>query len=42
VSEIHPALARYRNEPRDETCRYPDLRAHVLALARKQRRSMSP
>jgi UbiD family decarboxylase len=33
MSELHPALARYRDEPRLERG-YPDLHEHILALAR--------
>jgi UbiD family decarboxylase len=32
VNDMHPALARYRDDARDDR-RYPDLHAHVLALA---------
>jgi UbiD family decarboxylase len=33
VNNLHPALARYRDDTRDDRS-YPDLHAHVLALAR--------
>ena len=32
MNDMHPALARYRDDARDDR-RYPDLHAHVLALA---------
>ncbi len=34
MSDLHPALARYRDAARDASRNYPDLHAHVLALAR--------
>jgi hypothetical protein len=34
VSDLHPALARYRDAARDASRNYADLHQHVLALAR--------